>query len=76
MTHMAAERVVMTHPETGHVCSVTREAFERAWSKNGWELVDDADQVRKDELTELADEQGVDPSGTKTEILDRLEKET
>jgi hypothetical protein len=69
---MPAERVVIRHPDTGNTSTVTERAFERAWSKQGWERVT-ADVVRKDELVEVATDLGVDTDGTKAEILDRIE---
>lgn len=39
---MTTERVLITHPDVDdEPVSVTRRAFEKGWSKNGWQLVGD-----------------------------------
>ncbi len=71
---MAADRVDISHPETKLKSNVTADAFERAWKLRGWEKVsENLGSLKKDELVEKAAAAGVDTSGTKDDIIDRLE---
>lgn len=71
---MATDSVTITHPETKGTATVTRRAFDRAWSKRGWELVgDDLSKLKKDDLVALAEERGLDTTGTKDDLIARLE---
>lgn len=69
-----ADRVVIRHPETGGMTTVTQRAFDLAWSKRNWEVVTDATQVKKDQLLAVAERVGrhVNPSDPKAEILGQL----
>lgn len=72
----ATDRVTITHPETKRTSNVTRRAFDLSWSRRGWELVEeDPSKLKKDELVALAEERGLDTSGTKDDLIARLESQ-
>ena len=79
MAHMAdAERVLITHDSLGEAppVSVTRRAYERMWKSREWTLVtEDLGKLSKAELVKAAEVAGVDTSGTKDEIIARLENQ-
>lgn len=58
----------MVHPETKDTVSVTRQAFDHAWSTRGWELLAAPDATGDTVLTlpqlrEYAEEHGIDLGG-------------
>jgi len=74
-----ADRVLITHESLGNdtpPASVTRRAYERAWKRQGWTLVsEDLSKLTKPALVKAAEAAGVDASGTKDEIIARLENQ-
>lgn len=85
---MTTDNVTITHPKTGGVTTVTVRAYERVWKARGWEPTedstaavaaaetDDLSKLLKEDLVALAEQRGVDTSGTKEEIITRLEEES
>lgn len=79
--------VKIKNPADGSIGETTEEAFDLVWEPRGWTKVDDdvrttaeqdptpvgsLDSQRKDDLVDLANANGVDSSGTKPELIDRL----
>lgn len=62
----------MSHPDVEGVKVVDESAFERTWSKQGWER---ADNAPKAELAAAAKQAGVDVAkgDTKADIAKKLE---
>lgn len=75
MAPMAQERILIRHPKTKNTTSVTVASFDKAWSKRGWEKVDEnLDDLTKEQLQELAKKAGVSVSGTKDDIAARIKE--
>lgn len=87
---MTQEQVHLTHPGTGGTFATSREAFEALWRDKGWVqaspaevvaaqvtdgAVSDLHRLSKVELVELAAARGLDLTGTKEDLIARLEAE-
>lgn len=74
--------VLMRHPETGHEAEVSREAFDAVYGPMGHVIVDEGDTGDQRDLTELsatelkslARDRGLATTGTKEELIARLEE--
>ena len=79
--------VKIKNPADGSIGETTEEAFDLVWEPRGWTKVGDdvpttveqdptpvgsLDSMRKDELVDVANANGVDSSGSKAELIDRL----
>jgi hypothetical protein len=74
------------NPVDGSIGETTEEAFEAAWQPRGWTAVSDDtpttaneappvgsfDAMSKADLVSLAQVNGVDDTGTKAELIERL----
>jgi hypothetical protein len=72
-----ADDVHLRHPPTGRTMTSNRRLFETVWAASGWvETTPDNDRPstadRKAVWVDYATRNGVDPSGTKADIIARF----
>lgn len=64
--------IEIKNPKDGSVGETTEEAFDAVWKEKGWTKVERSDLTPKQRLIAQAEAAGLDTSGTKDELEERL----